>query len=216
MHYTAQNLVFLEEHVPNNDVCIIPKHLWSKWTRNQLEELLLVKIVANKKEHTLHIHSYHENSKDIIYIPSWCFSDFPLEVEMKRVSSPPIATKITLQPLDTEVYHCDIAKAVSEHLSSWHILTEGTILTVPCEELGGFPVDIYVQKTEPETTVLLRGEVPMELAEPIEKVIEWEKPPPPPHLEESIPEDFDQMLATTAPPKAEGFVPFSGKGNKLC
>ena len=143
MYYIAQNLVYLEEHVPNNDTCVIPKYLWSIWTRNQLQELLVVKIIANEKEHTLHIHSYHENNDDTIYIPSWCFRDFPLEVELKRVSSPPIATKITLQPLDSEVYHCDIAKAVSEYLSNWHILTEGTTLTVPCEELGGFPVDIW-------------------------------------------------------------------------
>jgi len=123
---------------------------------------------------------------------------------------PPVATKLTLQPLDSELYHCDIAKSVSEYLSNWHVLSEGTTLTVPCEELGGFLVDIYVQKAEPASTVLLRGEVPMELAEPLETVVEWQKPSV--TQTPSIQEDFDQILPTT---NKSAFVPFSGRGNKL-
>lgn len=220
MSYTAESLVFLDESVPENDVCIIPKGLWSMWIQTQTDEILLVKITAEGKEYTLHIHSYHDNDPDTIYIPSWCFGNTPLEVEMARVPSPPIATKLILQPLDSELYHCDIAAAVSEHLSKWQVLSEGTTLTVPCPELGGFLVDIFVQKTEPGPTVLLRGEVPMELAEPLETVVEWQPPPKkepepqPPQQEQppEAPEDFDEILPIK---KSAAFVPFSGKGYTL-
>jgi hypothetical protein len=134
---------------------------------------------------------------------------------------PPLATKIVLQPLDNELYHCDIATAVSKYLSEWQVLTVWTTLTVPCEELGGFPVDIFVQSIEPANIVLLRGEVPLELAEPIESVAEWTRPSLPHHIhtqqdeepEEEALVNFIQPVETTQ--QSSKFIPFSGTGYRL-
>jgi hypothetical protein len=216
-YYTANEFSFLDEPVPENDCCVIPKHLWSRWSQEEDNtDVLLVKLNYEDKEQILYVHSFHTNDPTTIYIPRWCFmTQMPIDVQMERCTEmPPIATKIVLQPLDSELYHCDITTAVSEHLAQWQTLTEGTTFTVPCQELGGFLVDIFVQKTEPETTVLLRGEVPFELAEPLETIVEWEK-----KTEERpltpIPDDVPLLNTIVYPPAKNGFVPFSGKGYSL-
>jgi hypothetical protein len=58
-------------------------------------------------------------------------------------------------------------------LSNWQVIKAGTTITVPLKELGGFPVDIYVESMEPETTGLLRGDLILDLAAPMEDVVEW-------------------------------------------
>jgi len=210
--YTAHPLVFLDESEPDNGGCVIPSNLWSQWS-TEITDLMLVKIKYDETEHILHVQSFHKNGDDTIYIPSWCFSQgVQSEVTMERVEEmPPVATKITLQPLDTEVYHCDISSTVSEYLSNWQVLSVGTTLTVPCPELGGFLVDFYVKSIEPAPTVLLRGEVPLELDEPIETVAEWVKktgPPPQPPIQDTLPMIEPSVSKTV-------FVPFSGKGYSL-
>jgi hypothetical protein len=215
--FTAQTLVFVEENVPENDCCVIPRHLWSQWTREQTDDVMLVKVTYNEKDVLLHVYS-HSDERNTIYIPRWCFgNEFPMNVTMERViEMPPIATKIILQPLDSEIYHCDIATAVSEHLSNWHVLSEGTTLTVPCAELGGFLVDIFVRSIEPAPTVLLRGEVPLELGEPLETVAEWNLPPPlPPQRPDTPRPESPSMFSEPLAPNKKGFIAFSGAGNRL-
>ena len=86
---------------------------------------------------------------------------------------PPLAMKITLKPLDNELYHANLEEEISEYLSNWQVIKAGTTITVPIKELGGFPVDIYVESMEPESTGLLRGDLILDLAAPMEDVVEW-------------------------------------------
>ena len=211
--YNAQPLVFLEEATPDNGGCVIHSKLWSQWSA-QITDLMLVKITYDTNTYFLHVHSFHTQDENTIFLPSWCFiNETGFEVVMELIQEmPPVATKITLQPLDSEIYHCDIAVAVSEHLSNWQVLSVGTTLCVPCKELGGFLVDVFVKAIEPAETVLLRGEVPLELDEPLETVAEWVKKTTSPHPHEisSIQELFPEVES-----KKAGFVPFSGKGYSL-
>jgi hypothetical protein len=217
--YIAYPLVFFEESIQEYDRCIVHSSLWSEWTNN-IADVLIVKITQGEKVNYLHVHSHHSISEDVIYIPTWCIGSVTTaEVTMELVTEmPPEATKITLQPLDNEVYHCDIAGAVSAHLSNWQVLTEGTTLTVTCDELGGFPVDIFVKSIEPEKTVLLRGEVPLELEEPIETIEEWIHSTSP---NQAVPAFVDGPLLPepTQPTNNEihqkKFTPFGGKGYSL-
>ena len=208
--YNAQPLVFLEEVIPDNGGCVIHSGLWSMWSA-QITDLMLVKITYNNNTYFLHVHSFHNQEQNTIFLPNRCLNgESELMVHMELVREmPPVATKITLQPLDSEIYHCDIEAAVSEYLSNWQVLSVGMTLSVPCEELGGFLVDIFVKAIEPAETVLLRGNVPLELDEPIEKVAEWTvpRPPAPSQAISSIQELFPEVE-----PKKTGFVPFSGKG----
>jgi hypothetical protein len=214
--YKAQPLIYLEETHPDNGGCIIHRNLWSQW-QGQINDLMYVQISYDSKTYHLHVESFHTNEEGQIFLPSWCFSgESNIEVTMELVLvMPPVATKITLQPLDSEIYHCDISSEVSAHLSNWQVLSVGTILSVPCKELGGFLVDVFVKNIEPASTVLLRGEVNLELDEPIETVAEWVKktsprpPSPHPHTVSSLQGFFAEETVKA------GFVPFSGKGYSL-
>jgi len=214
--YKAQPLIYLEEAHPDNGSCIIHRELWLQW-QNTITDLMLVKITHGTNIHYLHVESFHTQEPTNVFLPQGCFiAENNIEVSMELVHEmPPLATKITLQPLDSEIYHCDIVAAVSEHLSNWQVLSVGTTLSVPCPELGGFLVDIFVKAIEPASTVLLRGEVNLELDEPIETVAEWIKKtaprPPSPHPQaiSSFQDFFAEETVKT------GFVPFSGKGYSL-
>jgi len=218
--YNVHPIIFLDEDIPDNGGCVIHSSLWSRWS-TEITDLMLVKITYNDTVRILHVQTFHNNTKDSIYIPPWCFNiDNSIKVRMELLEeSPPIATKITLQPLDIEAYHCDISTTVSECLSNWQVLSTGTTITIPIPELGGFLADFFVKSTEPSNTVLLRGEVPFELEESIETVTEWIKkisPQPSP-----LPVHIPSTNHTLFPVEEElvrnvGFVPFSGKGHRLC
>ena len=102
-------------------------------------------------------------------------------------------------------------------------MSKWTTFTIQCEELGGYPVDIFVKSIEPADIVLLRGEVPLELEEPLETPIEWTTPNPPSNpLEQSSEivekknEPFDDMLPFLEEiSQQKTFIPFSGTGNRL-
>jgi hypothetical protein len=206
--------------VAEKDACLISKSLWTTWVAEQIDELLLVNLIQNDARHTLVVEGYHNQDDNSIYVPMSVFRDLgegQVTVSVEK-EMPPHATKILLQPLDNELYHCDIASSVSAYLSNWNILKKNTILTVPCQELGGFEVDVFVKDIEPADLVLLRGDVPMELDEPLETVAEWVAPPPPLAVPPvtSSPIDFDSPFEGTQPPKnSNTFVPFSGKGYSL-
>jgi|688.fasta_scaffold385507_1 hypothetical protein len=217
----AKTIIELSEDtlIAEKDACLIPKNLWSSWIADQTEELLLVTIAQNAVHHTLVVEGYHTEGDDSIYLPMSVFRDLTENnvIVTLQKEMPPQATKILLQPLDNELYHCDIASSVSAYLSNWNILKKNTILTVPCQELGGFEVDVFVKDIEPADLVILRGDVPMELDEPLETVPEWVVPPKqelpqPQELPQELPEEPSPFEGTQPPRK---FVPFSGKGYSL-
>ena len=208
-------------------------------------ELLLLRVSSYVDDQSwiLHVHSYHTHDSNVIFLPQRCYdqlkhqpSDVEVEV-LEEEETPPLATKIVLQPIDNSTEGIDIAKAVSEYLSSWHTISVGTLLHVPVEEFGGYIVDITVAKIEPETHngyVLLRGEVPLELEEPLIKP-EVPLAQPPTHIPRLMPTESNedncdcewsgilpqqtgnQVVSTTQKPsKSKGYVPFGGIGRRLC
>jgi hypothetical protein len=217
------------QYYETRDQCLVPHHLWRGWIEDQgSEDVLLVKITQGERTSILCVGGFTKESDSIVFLPRRCFLEFdttiPTSIEVVKVM-PPSATKITLQPLDNELYHCDIATAVSKVLSEWQVLTVGTTLTVPCEELGGYMVDIFVRAIEPENIVLLRGDVPLELAEPLETVPEWT-----PQQSAQIPNETVHPNSPQEPFSEEGFsflpnmpqeqnkqkfTPFSGTGYRL-
>lgn len=208
----------------DHDKCSIHSDLWNIWISNQSTETLLVEIIQGEERFVLTVDSPHNGGTHTIYIPSRIFTILPThEVTVNRLTElPPIATNIVLQPLDTELYHCDIAGAVSEFLSHWNVLQKYTTLSVPCPELGGYCVDVFVQETEPADCVLLRGEVPLNLSESLLTVPEWIVPEPVvPRPPTPIPSEPDMFLPIYPPQSApvsrgkSAFIPFSGTGNRL-
>ena len=208
------SLDLLDAALGATDACVLPQHLWSRWIERQTTEVLLVEIKQLGEPFVLHVASHHNQNRDGIFLPSRILAAINSNeyVEVKVMNQmPPLATKIVLQPLDEEAASCvDVSEVVSEQLSKWHTLKQGTILSIECENVGGLILDILVKTTEPAELVLLRGEVPLE--------IETREPPPqplhPPQLQSpqsSVEDDFSVVL----PPVTTGFVPFSGKGYRL-
>ena len=203
-----------------------PQRIWERWVQDQTTEVLLVEISQGDTKHVFYVDSPHSGGRDILQIPQRFNSDFnSLEyVEVNLLQEmPPIATRSVLEPLESEWGSLDISSAVSEHLSNWHTLRANTILSVPFEELGGYKLDILVKEVEPSEVVLLRGEVPLELAgsepsvQPSESLAPIRSLTPVPTLP-AIPsslEDHSMLPITTPQLEPMGFVPFGGKGYRL-
>lgn len=211
------------EGAVEKDAAYVPQALWRDWIENQSTEVLLIELKQRETVHVLSVEGPHQDGDDIVYIPSRLLMDFDTSeycIAKQLEEMPPTVTKLVLQPLDNELYHCDIAGAVSAHLATWNVLRKHMTLTVPCEELGGFQVDIFIKECEPADVVLLRGEVPIELAESLETVQEWTRAPTPPPappatlLPSAEAEDFNTLVPIQMPSRG-GFVPFSGTGNRL-
>jgi hypothetical protein len=213
-----------------HDACSVHSSLWNLWISSQTIETLLVEVIQDDQRFVLTVDSPHTGDEKTIYLPSRIFTGLQgQEVHVNRITElPPVATNIVLQPLDTELYHCDIAGAVSEFLSHWNVLQKHTTLSVPCPELGGYCVDVFVQETEPADCVLLRGEVPLNLAESLLTVPEWTVPEPvvprPPTPIPNEPEAFlpipwggavQQRPPTRGGRDRHAFIPFSGEGRRL-
>ena len=82
-------------------------------------------------------------------------------------------------------------------------------------------MDLFVEKTEPANQVLLRGDVPLELAEPLESVAEWQPKPvvaepvaANPVVQSCCEEEFDPKPINRVSSQST-FVPFSGQGYRL-
>jgi hypothetical protein len=219
---------FLEDTDMNmeHDNCIVPKRLWKKWVDQQTAEVLLVEVRQGDTRVILCVEAPQDVSSEHIYIPQRYFPEFEenaISLVTVVTSMPPLATKIELQLVDSELYHNDIAGAASKVLSNWNILKVGTLLSVPCEEMGGYYVEVIVKSCEPADIVLLRGEVPLEIAEPLIKGPSWYSPlpqrPPTPIPEEPMQfsdEDFAQLVPTSVSQlRQPQFTPFSGKGSVL-
>lgn len=227
--FSVSSLRLISDDSQQKDNCHVPRRIWERWINKQQTEVLLVEILQRDVRHVLCVDGYHEQERDRIYVSQRYMSDLDQEeyVEVRVLKElPPLATKITLEPLDADSYGFDIAAAVSTHLSHWHVLKAGTILTVAATEIEGYTMDIYVKATEPEEFVLLRGEVPLDLVPmPQPQQQQIQRPPTPiPAGPESF-EDFGDMLGgahvSVRPPMrfsntvAQGFTPFSGQGRRL-
>ena len=217
--FSVSSLRLISDDAQQKDNCHVPRHIWERWIDRQQTEVLLVEILQRDVRHVLCVDGYHEQGRDRIFISQRYMSDLDQDeyVEVNILKElPPLATRITLEPLDADSYGFDIATAVSTYLSHWHVLKAGTILTVAAAEIEGYTMDIYVKATEPAEIVLLRGEVPLELvplAEPQQSQQIHRPPTPIPAGPESF-EDFGAILGS-AHTVTQGFTAFSGQGHRL-
>lgn len=221
-----------------HDQIWLPKAMWHRLMHLDCPDVILLRVTQEIEEKVIRVLTMgqsHDLEQDTCYVPYWCIGAFvegeECDVE-RHLSIPPEATKIVVQPLDSELYHCDISTAVSSVLQHWNVLERHTTLTVPCEELGGYLVDVFIKDFEPEgARVLLRGEVPLDLAEPIVELPgavsgSESKRPDSPWAEPAFTQpvfthstsvasqfDFGEEEESTYEKKA--FQPFGGKGHSL-
>ncbi len=204
------------------DSCVVPEDLWMRWINNQTTEVLLLKIQVNETKHIFTVDSSHNLPINVIYIADHYATEFDRETIYQSElleEMPPIATQITLQLLESDFGDIDIASAASEYLSKCNVLKNHSILQIPFPDLGNLVLDVFVADTKPEDFVLLRGEVPLEIAsghheEHEEPVPQLQRPLTPVPIT-----DFSQIIGDEMFPGMGGsnssFKPFCGKGNRL-
>jgi hypothetical protein len=165
------------------DRVLVPETLWRSFNQHDSESsnVLLVSI-DNPLTNTSIIltvggyHNINSAAEPLFLCPQWVFlhiDEASITTYRRLTEMPPVTMKITLKPLDNELYHANLEEEISDYLSNWQVIKAGTTITVPIKELGGFPVDIYVESMEPDTIGLLRGDLILDLAAPMEDVVEW-------------------------------------------
>lgn len=126
----------------------------------------------------------------------------------------PQATRIVFRVIDSAIYNADIKEELERALSSLGVIREHTTLRIPVAALGGYPVEVFLSKTEPANVVLCDGEeVAVEFEEPVDQIAPPRPPTPvpePPPLlqtETLVPEAFAR------PSDSHEFQAFSGQGH---
>ena len=173
-------------------------------------------------EHPSSEEEVHSN----VYIPLWMIDSAQLngdgeETILEVIDDEyfPEATKIVFRVIDSAIYNADIKTELEQALSSLGVIREHTTLHIPVSALGGYPVEVFVSKTEPANLVLCHGEeVAVEFEEPVDQIAPprppTPTPQPPPTLETDgmIPNGF---LSGNHQIPQVGFRPFQGEGRLL-
>lgn len=122
----------------------------------------------------------------------------------------PEATRIVLRVVDSAFYNADVKEELERALSSLGVISQHTTLQIPVAALGGFPVEVFVSKTEPANVILCDGEeVALEFEEPVDQM----RPPTP----IPVPDPILQVpsMIPLAAPEPQGFRAFQGQGQTL-
>jgi hypothetical protein len=155
-----------------------------------------------------------------VYLPLWMIDSAHFSgngeestMEVMGEDSFPEATRIVFRVIDSAFYNADVKEELERALSAMGVIRQHTTLQIPVQALGGFPIEVFVSKTEPANLVLCDGEeVAVEFEEPVDQI----RPPTP------IPElppastDFTQTMIPASPPREpQRFHAFQGEGHRL-
>lgn len=211
------------------DGCVVAKNIWQRWVQEQTTEVLCVEITQGALTRMLPVNGYHNDYRRHMYLPAHVYHEFSerdfVEVRVCK-TMPPNATSITLQPLDEDLLQYDLTAATSAFLSNWNILSKHTVLHIPIPELGGLFAELFVQELEPADTVLLRGEVPLVINEPLlytpklPTIVPLSSPPVPStgavaSTEAEQDDDWGSMVPMNSVPVNKQIPVFPGVGRRL-
>jgi hypothetical protein len=188
-------------HKEHGDEIIIPQRILQTWMDQYPPGLPLLAKVTNPDNdivRTVCIGSglpseISQGTERSAYMPAWIMDHLGVSggglVSITPVLTElPLATKLTIRPLDNAAYHTDLRAAVEAYLDMFHILEPNTTLSVPLEELGGYEVMVFVEAVEPAAVVRLGGEVIIEFCEPEGGI---------PELEPELEPEPEPTVATT-------------------
>lgn len=145
-----------------------------------------------------------------LFLPYWMLEHLEIngtgeevEIEWLGEEAFPEATRILLRPHDSAFYHADAREELERGLTALGVVSQGSIIQIPLQVLGGFTVAFEVLLCEPANIVLAQGdEVAIEFEEALDsaaQVVERTPAPAP-----AAPVSFDSPLPTAAPPPIQG------------
>jgi hypothetical protein len=188
-------------HKEHGDEIIIPQRILQAWMDQYPPGLPLLATVTNPDNDAVRTvcigsglpEGISQGTERCAYMPAWIMDHLGVQgggvLSMTPVLTElPLATKLTIRPLDNAAYHTDLRAAVEAYLDMFHILEPNTTLSVSLEELGGYEVMVFVETTEPANLVRLGGEVIIEFCEPEGGIPELDESVSPSHqVEEPAP-----------------------------
>lgn len=184
--FIVRSLVFYPGYFSDNcqelsDEIILPTYHLNKIIETYEEtEPLLVKLTnINKNVSTIvAIGTPHREDKNTIFVPQWILdliglegnSDFPVSIEKANLNIP-VASKITIKPLDPIAFQIDTLACFEKTLMNLHTISEGLTIPVCLPELGkDYVMFAYIEKVEPASlSRIVNGEVDVEFINDFEE-----------------------------------------------
>ena len=185
---------------------ILPMFVLDKLSKdNRIEYPLFFYILKDDQRYYFSVEKFLPDISDF-FIPNHIFEQLGIEygeyqelmIDFKTLEK---GTHLVLEPHDKEFLKVPNPKVYLEtHLvRSYPCLSQGSVIRII---YGRDYIDFNVKETKPSHYITaLETDIEVDF----EKPLNYEEPPPPPPKKEYKPK----------PPKNQGFVPFSGKGNKL-
>lgn len=144
---------------------ILPVHTLTDFMSkfNNTEQYFLVKLINTETKQVViaTIGTPHFDDRDTIYVPQWLLDaigctgecDTPVKI-LKLRKRLPLASSITIKPLDPMMFQVDLVKCFEKVLENITVLQEGLTIPVIIPELDNYQSIAYIEKVEPEKIVL--------------------------------------------------------------
>jgi hypothetical protein len=137
-------------------------------------EILYIKMTNTETDqyYIVAISSSHNYDKNTIFAPQWILEiigcsgccDSVIKIEKADMEDIPIATKITIKPLDPIAFELDTLELFEKALMNLHSIKENITLPIPVPQLGkDYTIFAYIEKVEPMSiSRITNGEVDVE------------------------------------------------------
>ena len=156
--FIAQSLLYYhdyKEEVELSDQIIVPLSLFHRLIREfEDESVLYVNLIHTEYnlQHLVTITAAHDDNTHTIYVPDWILdllgrSEDPLyRIEKADVSELPVATNLTIKPLDPSAFDIDLTTCVEQAFMNLHSIQQN--ITIPIQIMDQ-TVYLYIEQVEP-------------------------------------------------------------------
>jgi hypothetical protein len=174
-----------------SDEIIIPSYYLNNLINNFNDnETLLVTItnIDNNTHYTVAIGSPHNEDRTIVFIPQWILeilgisddSDTLIRIEKADTNILPVATNITIRPLDPVAFDIDIINCFERAMMNLHTVREGITIPVFVPEItDDYVIFASIEKVEPHIlSRIISSEVNVEFINEFKDIVPLSSTPP--------------------------------------
>ena len=167
--FIAQSLLYYhdyKEEVELSDQIIVPLSLFHRLIGEfENESVLYVNLIHTEYnlQHLVTITAAHDDNAHTIYVPDWILdllgrSEQPLfQIEKADVLDLPVATNLTIKPLDPSAFDVDLTTYVEQAFMNLHSIQQN--ITIPIQIMDQ-TVYLYIEQVEPAPlSRIVQGEV---------------------------------------------------------
>jgi hypothetical protein len=178
--FIARSLTFYPGYFEDNcqelsDEIILPSFTLNKLMENfDDNEMLYVNMTNTEtnQHYLVTLGSPHNYDKNTIFAPQWILEligctgccDSVIKLEKAEMDIVPIASKITIKPLDPIAFEIDTLELFEKALMNLHSIKENITIPIPVPQLGkDYLMFAHIEKVEPmSVSRITNGEVDVE------------------------------------------------------